>query len=360
MALGIKKYYYCTNIDGECQYALGSHIYTEQQYNNANKKCVGTHSDGCGEILTLDHINDYRKYLYSGFVVFIVIVSGSSFYLKKLFFPEPIQGISFTSGVTHVDEKVGQIELNVERHEDLDKTLSILFVSADGTAKAGHNYQALNGKVNFKSGQKLAKIPVTILPDNEISETEKVFSITLVNVEAQPHHEIFVKESSLSKEALEKSDIIVISLTNMAKDIADFARKLKITKDFISAKGNSFNESQMKTYTGIYNDIESNLKQARDRYVEELGRLQAIDRQVVIKSMDKRINYLRQHDYIQLYKAAEIMKEHFNYSLDNNVLDIDKLIIALEQTIPKSDSPSNLKIIPESPSNLENNKPQPI
>jgi hypothetical protein len=337
MTLGIKKRYYCTNIKGGCQYALKHHIYTERQY-KANKKCIGNISDGCGEFISPDHI-DYRKKLYSSLIFLFVLLFCLSIYLKNIFFPEPIKGVSFTSNSTHIDESIGQVEINIKRDGDLNEALSISFVSNDGTAKAGYDYQALKGNITFEPRQGLAKIPVTILPDNDISESDEVFSIILTDVEAQPQHEIFIKEAPPSKEALEKIDIIVRDvrdLADKAKSIADYARKLEITKNLISCKGSSLNNSQLKTYTDKYQIMSSNLNQLRDRYVELLHELSYLDKTTVIMTIDKRITYLKQQNLIQLHDATQVMKEHFIYYLQNEVLDMDKLITLLNDTIPRT------------------------
>ena len=77
-------------------------------------------------------------------------------------------------------EDIGFVRLTVVRTGSVG-TLSVNYVTVDGTAKAGEDYVATSGTLTFAPGETTKTIDVTILDNQPLEATDESFSVTLTN-----------------------------------------------------------------------------------------------------------------------------------------------------------------------------------
>ncbi len=87
--------------------------------------------------------------------------------------------VQFSAANFSVDENAGSAIISVMR-TDANSALSVDYATNDGTAKAGSEYTATSGTLNFASGQNSATFTVPI-SDNALDEDNKTFTLTLSN-----------------------------------------------------------------------------------------------------------------------------------------------------------------------------------
>jgi solute carrier family 8 (sodium/calcium exchanger) len=95
---------------------------------------------------------------------------------------ENVQKIYFDPGHYTVMENVGTFYVTVTRSGgSLESTISVDYVTEDGTANEGDDYVATNGTITFYPGEQHKQIPVTII-DDEIFEEDEHFFMRLSNL----------------------------------------------------------------------------------------------------------------------------------------------------------------------------------
>jgi titin len=78
-----------------------------------------------------------------------------------------------------ISELVPQIQLSVERVSGSNGAISVNYATADGTAKAGSDYSATSGTLNWTSGDASPKTITVALINNPAVEPSKQFSVVL-------------------------------------------------------------------------------------------------------------------------------------------------------------------------------------
>ncbi|MBI3417070.1 MAG: hypothetical protein HY043_17395, partial [Verrucomicrobia bacterium] len=91
-----------------------------------------------------------------------------------------VSSIQFSTASTTVAENAGEVLLSVVRTGDLDTVVTVDFLTADNSAKAGEDYTAASGMLIFAAGQTNQVIRIAILND-DMSEATETFSVTLAN-----------------------------------------------------------------------------------------------------------------------------------------------------------------------------------
>jgi len=90
------------------------------------------------------------------------------------------QSINFAQANYNVAEGAGQAMILVERGGDSSAPLTVDFTTADNTAFAGVDYQAVATTVTFAAGSGSVLVPVPII-DNNVVAPDKVVNLALVN-----------------------------------------------------------------------------------------------------------------------------------------------------------------------------------
>ena len=100
----------------------------------------------------------------------------------------PVTALSFAAAGSTVQEGAGpvlvKVQLTTFDGNPLTGTASVQYATADGSARAGHEYTATSGTLTVPAGTPsgaLLTIPVTLL-DDVVDEDDETFSITLSNV----------------------------------------------------------------------------------------------------------------------------------------------------------------------------------
>lgn len=89
--------------------------------------------------------------------------------------------VQFSESSYSVDENEGTVTVTVMRTEGSDCPVSVNYQMEDGSAKAGEDYTAVEGTIDFADGETEKSFSVAILDNNEYEGTGKTFNITLTN-----------------------------------------------------------------------------------------------------------------------------------------------------------------------------------
>ena len=73
------------------------------------------------------------------------------------------------------------IDFNVRLNMDATETITVDYVTSDGTARAGSDYTAQSGTLTFNSGDRIKTIRLDII-DDDIEEGEETFQVKLSNI----------------------------------------------------------------------------------------------------------------------------------------------------------------------------------
>jgi len=92
--------------------------------------------------------------------------------------PPPVLLISATSYT--VAEDVGSVPIGVVRGDDGNLSVTVDFVTIDGTATNGVDYIGVTNTLTFAPGDRIKLVPITILNDS-VKEPSKSFRVTLSN-----------------------------------------------------------------------------------------------------------------------------------------------------------------------------------
>ena len=88
-------------------------------------------------------------------------------------------GVGFELATDSVFEKAGQITLTVLRgNDDALGPITVDYATADGTARAGTDYQAVSGTLEFQEQETVESLTIPILGD-AVAENTETFSVTL-------------------------------------------------------------------------------------------------------------------------------------------------------------------------------------
>ncbi len=88
--------------------------------------------------------------------------------------------VQFDPSAYAVDETTSSAALTVTRTDGTAGAVSVDYVTSDGTAIAGTNYQATSGTLNFLAGQSTATIMIPI-KDDGADNGDKSFSVAIIN-----------------------------------------------------------------------------------------------------------------------------------------------------------------------------------
>jgi hypothetical protein len=88
--------------------------------------------------------------------------------------------ISFVTSSYKVNETAGTVTLTVDRLGDVSSKTEVTYTTFDGTAKAGSDYKASTGLVEFNIGDKQASFTIDIFTDG-VPEGFETFSVKLSN-----------------------------------------------------------------------------------------------------------------------------------------------------------------------------------
>lgn len=86
---------------------------------------------------------------------------------------KPKPGISVNDVTFTGADSIGPMGFTVSLSESSPETITVNYATADGTAIAGEDYDAVNGTLTFNPGETSKSIPINILPDTVNEDTEQ-------------------------------------------------------------------------------------------------------------------------------------------------------------------------------------------
>jgi glucose/arabinose dehydrogenase len=96
---------------------------------------------------------------------------------------QPTTSVFFESN-PRISEAAGTVLVPIRRTGDLTRTTTIEFGVTPGTATAGLDYVAENGKIEMRAGVDRVFIPVKVI-DDDLAEPTETFVVSIINVDEQ-------------------------------------------------------------------------------------------------------------------------------------------------------------------------------
>jgi hypothetical protein len=329
----LRSRYYCNNTGGSCRYALGDVPFCAREFRRFEGRCRGRKADGCAAQLVAGDPQDLRpRLLIVGFLL-IGAMTGLAWTAKQIYFPPPLEHVSFVTTETRTDDGVGLLELEVVRDADIERRIQVQYGFIDGTAKAGEDYQAAQNVLTFERGERHKSIELSVLPDRTLEKDARYFSLTLLNVVGKPRHVIRIAPHPVDQSQQLQAEQMVLSTSRIAADIATFMVKRRVLLDLVTAGGAT--QGEVVEYKRQLIEVQDNLSRAREGYEQSLRELQAQQATLVMRTMDRLVDDLAQKHFAQQSRALAITKTQFTEFVTKRSMDMDRWAGELEGAVPR-------------------------
>lgn len=332
MSFGVEERYYCTNVK-DCRYAARDYPYSEREFRHGKGLCVGQTGDGCQSALVVgDPLDRRARYFAVGLLGLLVAAAGVVVGKRELF-PDPLQHIAFSTVQSRTPDSIGLLTLTVTRSEQLDRQEVVRYGSADGTAKAGEDYQSAQGTLVFGPGEKEKHLDISILPDKGFQKPDRYFSITLKNVADTPRHVVFIEQRRVDASEQRRVEQVVRSASVVAMDIASDVVRQRVLSELVAKSRED--RVAYQQFKNSLDTVEGNLTRAREQYVQLFKDMQGMQPGVVMAGMEA-ISAQQAHEgYRQQSLATAVMKRQLQEFLNSNNLSMDRWAQELGGVIPR-------------------------
>lgn len=162
MSLARKARYYCINTAKGCRYAAGDVPFSARYVKKYEGRCRGKSADGCGAPLALGDPEDLRPRWFLFGIVAVAAVIGGDWFLQATLFPPPLEHVTFAATEARTEDGAGLLDLKIVRDRDLQRRIEVEYASADGSAKAGEDYQPVRDRLTFEPGEGAKTIRVML------------------------------------------------------------------------------------------------------------------------------------------------------------------------------------------------------
>lgn len=332
MKVWLRARYYCNNTHAGCRYAKGDVPFSAQEFRKFEGRCCGRNGDGCGQALVAGQPLDLRpKWTAFGFAG-VVVALGLGWGARTVFFPPPIEGIAFAVTETRVDDGRGLLSLEVVRKAGQEHRVTVGYTSVDGTAKAGQDYEAVQSRVIFESGESHKVVSVTLLPDRTQQKGERHFTLILTNVLGEPKHVVFIAPRHVDRSQQLQAEQAVLLASRIATDIGGFVVKRRVLVELLD--GSRTNNAEFRAYKQQLIEVQDNLSRAREGYAQSMRTLLTHQATGVLNAMDRTSEDLRQKTFEQQSQAIKIMKRQFSELLAQKSMDMDRWANELATIVP--------------------------
>lgn len=333
MPLGLHRRYYCVNTAAGCRYALADHVYTQADYRR-DPHCRGLQGDGCGAALFDGGFQRLPWRAIAWGTLGLAAVAAATAVSLRLLFPSPLTGIAFAAAGSSVVEGQTGIAIVLQRSGTAAKgSAAVRYRTEDGTARAGQDYVAQQGVLNFADGETTLRLEVPLLPGRIDHDAKKSFSVSLSNVEGTPRHVVVIAPPVADADTLTKADALVRSVSGLSIDIAGLYVKRKTLHRI--ANSSDTGKVMGRAYSEILRELDANMEQARRRYLETLKDLTAVDRRTVARTFDAWDARLDQLDLQQQRAATRIARHQYDELLAGGAVQMDLWALQLSEAIPK-------------------------
>jgi uncharacterized repeat protein (TIGR01451 family) len=113
----------------------------------------------------------------------------------------PAVQVAFAQTSSSVSEGAGTLSVTVQVTGDRACPVYVQYATADGSAKAGTDYEAKHGVLSFAVGEDVKAIPLTLAPDNSACQADRSFSVQLFDASsatiASGIHTVTIREDDL-------------------------------------------------------------------------------------------------------------------------------------------------------------------
>jgi hypothetical protein len=324
--------YFCVNKTAGCPYAVGEAPYSAEYFGNHAGLCRGRGSDGCGGALALGEPKDLRPRWALFGAVTLAEVIGVLVLLRMTLFPPPLEHVGFVDPALRTDDGVGVLELQVTRDRDLQNRIRVEFASADGSAKAGEDYQSVHNRLTFEPGERTKSIRVAVAPDQTLAKASRSFTLILLNVRGTPKETVRIDPRGAARTQEVQAAQSVASASRIAADIGGYMVKRRVLRGLL--EGHAGTDAEVKEFQEQLQEVEGNLDRAREGYAQSLHDLQTFDRTMVIHAMDDLHTNLVDRHFTQQSRAVEVMRSQFTELEDKRSMDMDRWVAELEGIVP--------------------------
>jgi len=329
---GLKNRYFCTNVSG-CSYAQGDVPFSEDFFKRHMGVCRGPNNDGCGEILRRgDPLDTRGKWLAIGIAAFLGF-TGVGWIVQRTFFPQPIEHVAFVAHESRTQDAAALLGIEVTRELGVADRAVIQFESIDGTAKAGQDYESIQGRLTFEPGERKKTLAITIFPDSTFQKTERHFTVVLTNVAGLPRHVVFIDQRKVDLTLKTQAEQVVRAASVIAKDIADNIVKQRVITDLLSASRQE--AASFRMYQEELQIAQGNLGRARESYAQFFRDMHAMQPRTILQAMDSIGSNLDHQGFKQQAQATIIMKRQFEEYLSRKAMNMDQWAIELSTVVPR-------------------------
>jgi hypothetical protein len=335
MAVGIQPRYYCTNIAGGCRHAMADTPFSASLFASFKGQCQGADGPGCGHPLSLGEPLDLRPrwglVALAAMIGLVVMGWGARLWL----FPPALEHLGFTALHSDTVDTAGVLSIEVVRDADVGKAATVDYAAADGSAKAGQDYVAVQGRLRFEPGERRRTLTVSLLPDPSFQKARRHFTVSLLNVRDKPQHTVYItpQAAASSDERLAEQSVRAASV--VAKDIADGVVRQRTLNELLLQPRDQVGE--FRQYQQLLSTVNGNLTRARESYVQMLRDLKTQQPHTVLGAMDRVAQDFNRKGFAQQGQAVLVMKRQFTELLNHGTTDMDRWAQELSMVIPRVD-----------------------
>jgi hypothetical protein len=238
----------------------------------------------------------------------------------RIAFPTLLTQVDFAAPLTRVDRAAGVVSVEVVRSVFEKEPLVVRYHSENGTAQAGSEFTAAAGEIFFAPGEHTKQIVVPLQPAASVLSRDSNFFIVIDNVAGNPRHTVIIHEQGVSKDLLEKAQLLVDSLSLLATEMAKMVAQKRYIRTYLS-QSNRPDPNIVKKYTML----ESNIARAREKYLLLFRDAAQLDPAIVKKSIENKLTALNRagEDFVHQYQATQRMHEQLLLFLETGVPEPD-------------------------------------
>lgn len=333
MTLGLRRRWYCTNVTG-CARARADTPYWKEDIDPEHAVC---HEPGCGSALVEGRpLNLWPRGLGMGAATLAVLVL-IGWAARLVFFPPPLDNVAFAQSETRVQERAGALSLIVARSAHLQERQTVKFRASNGTAKAGTNFEAVEGELVFEPGDTSKALNVTLLPGSGYLKNDVYFQVTLTNVEGHPRQTVVIEEPKVASTQADDAKHAVRAASVIAKDVADQVVRESVASRMVATQRSD--PARFDFYQRQLATIQGNLRRSRESYAQSLRDLRGMQPRAVMQAMDDVAEDLARNGFSQQSKAVVIMKRQYGEFLAKGNIDMDRWADELGTVVPKGPAP---------------------
>lgn len=242
----------------------------------------------------------------------LFLFSGMIYLAWQVLFPPLISGVSFSSAVTKISEQNGVVSIEIVLNKARTKSVDMSYRTLSGTALANKDFASREGTITFEAGEVSKSLNIPILPDRDASELDETFYIELQNVRGFPSHTVIIIEEGFNKDLLEKSNVIISSLSGLSADLANDIATIKMLEGYLRTTVSPAVELEER-----YNEAKVSVLNAREKYLILFNDSLALDPTVVMASIDNRLAVLEREGFDHQHKTTSLMKQQLmQYQVD--------------------------------------------